>query len=425
MKSKILVTRSKSFSADLPTSLLITWQAGTRSPLTENECKTTLLDVAALLERAEALVGFCLSFCIPDLKVGAIATSFRTWTKNARNNFRGFNPFMKTIVLISFFPILHTHVVAQQSTVYASVVSTKLFVVGAANPNTGLYYQRPGDDTTWQHTGASRIRAFGVATDLSSKGQIIYIASGNGLHRTTDGGKTWRITTGWETTEVLWVTPDQRNRDVVYIATAYGIYKTTDGCATWKEMNNGLATPSFTPCVIIGHSDPNTLYCASEDGVYVSHDAALTWKRTGFHARNVRVVVQHPNDPKTLFVGTEDNGIYVTHNDGKWWAKTEAGIDHTTFYTITFDPTHPDTMYAGGYVSGVYKSVDGGMSWKRKSNGLEYQTIHSIAVDPTNSGCVYAGTIFGGIYRTENGGESWKSAGLPGAQVYTIIIQPY
>jgi photosystem II stability/assembly factor-like uncharacterized protein len=312
-----------------------------------------------------------------------------------------------------------------QSTVYASVVSTKLFIVGAANANTGLHFQKTEDDTTWKHTGASRIRAFGVDVDATSKGKTLYIASGNGLHKTTDGGSTWRITTGWQITEVMHVAPDQRNSDVVYIATAYGIYKTTDGCATWKEMNDGLGSPAFTPSVIVDHSNPSRLFCVSENGLFVSNDAAGSWTLTGFHGRNVRCVAQHPTDPNTMLLGTEDNGIYLTRNGAKSWTKSEAGLDHRTFYAIAYDPIHPEIIYAGGYVSGVYKSVDGGVSWARKSAGVEYQTVRSIALDPTNPNRVYVGTIFKGIYRTENGGETWKTAGLSGSQVYRIVIQPY
>ena len=39
---------------------------------------------------------------------------------------------------------------AQESTVYVSVVATKLFVVGAPNPQTGLFYQHPSADTVWE-----------------------------------------------------------------------------------------------------------------------------------------------------------------------------------------------------------------------------------------------------------------------------------
>src|SRR5512137_845146 len=86
--------------------------------------------------------------------------------------------------------------VGQESTVYASIVATKLFVVGAANPRTGLHYQHPSADTAWQHAGPNNIRAFGCAVHLGSQQRVLYIAAGNGLHKSTDGGTTWRVTTG-------------------------------------------------------------------------------------------------------------------------------------------------------------------------------------------------------------------------------------
>jgi len=313
---------------------------------------------------------------------------------------------------------------SQQSTVYASVVTTKLFVVGAANPQTGLFYQRPSDDTTWSHTGPNNIRAFSMYTDVASKGQVMYIASGNGLHKTTDGGNHWRITTGWEITEVLWVSPDPKDDNAVYIATAYGIYRTSDGCRTWKQMNSGL-TSTFTTCVVVDHSILHKVYCATEDGVFGSDDGAVSWHRLGLSVAGTRVIVQNPDDSQMLVVGTESNGIYVSRNGGRWWVRSEAGVDHVTFYTIAFDRAHPDVLYAGGYVTGVYKSVDGGRSWKRVNDGLSVLSIHSIAVDPTNAERIYAATFWGGVFRSDNGGGLWRNVGLSGGEVWTILVQPY
>jgi photosystem II stability/assembly factor-like uncharacterized protein len=312
---------------------------------------------------------------------------------------------------------------AQPSTVFATVVATKLFVVGAANPLTGVFYQGMHDDTVWQHMGPNNIRANGLAVTRHAKGETIYIAAGNGLHKSTDGGKTWRVTTGWEITEILWVSPHPRNPDTVYIATAYGIYKTMDGCRTWTQMNSGL-TSTFTPCVIIDYSRPSTLYCATEDGAFVSHNGAASWERTGLSVSNVRVIAQHPRDPSILAVGTENNGIYMSHNAGTRWTKCEAGIDHTTFYTVAFDPQNPETMYAGGYVTGVYKSVDGGKSWKRMNDGMTCLNVHSVAVDPSDSNRVYAATLWGGVFTSDNGGATWRTAGLPESEVWTVVFRP-
>jgi hypothetical protein len=319
--------------------------------------------------------------------------------------------------------LLSVQAFSQKSTVYAAVVSTKVFVVGAANSPTGLFYQQTGSDTTWNHTGPVNIRDFAAAAYGPSNGKILYIGAGNGVHQTTDGGNHWKITTSWRTTEVLWVEPDPAHSDVVYCATPYGIFKTMDGCKSWQEMNKGLKA-LFTQCVIVDHANPATLYCATEDGAYASYNGGELWQRLGLSVGGVRVIAQHPKDPRVLFAGTEDFGIYVSRNGGAWWDRSEAGVEHPTFYTIVFDPIRPDIMYAGGYTTGIYKSVDGGRSWARKNAGLQHLNIHGIAVDPVNSDRVYLATIWGGVYRSDNGGELWHSAGLAGSEVWNVFIQP-
>lgn len=313
---------------------------------------------------------------------------------------------------------------AQESTVYAPVVATKLFVVGAANPQTGLRFQHPSDDTTWQQSGPDNTRAFDVAVDPSSQGMVVYMAAGNGLHKTTDGGKHWKIVTNWQITEILGVTLDERNPRTVYLATPYGIYKTDDGGKSWREKNTGRHS-HFTSNVLVDHSNSRTVYCSGEDGAYASYDGGDSWQRMSLSISNVRIIMQHPVDPAMLVVGTEYNGIYVSRNGGIWWTRSEAGVDHTTFYTFAFDRNNDDVIYAGGYLTGVYKSTDRGRTWSRGNEGLTPLTIHSLAVDPMNSSRIYAGSYGKGIYRSEDAGARWRSAGLSTALIWRIDIQPH
>lgn len=312
---------------------------------------------------------------------------------------------------------------AQRSTVYLSVLSTKLFVVGAANPQTGLFY-RSTSDTVWKHTGRPNIRAFGFDVHTPSGGSFLAIASGNGVHQSRDAGKTWKITTGWEITEVQSVVIDRKDSRFMLCTTPYGVFRTLDGGSSWQECNTGIRE-KFTSSVIIDQKNSSLLYCATEDGVYRSDNRGDTWKRTGLAAGGCRVVVQHPTDTNTLIVGTESHGIYITRNGGAFWDKTEAGLDHSTFYTIAYNPTNPQVLYAGGYVTGVYKSTDGGQSWARKNEGLTTLNVHSLAVDPTNSDRVFVGTHGGGVFESDNAGDTWRSAGLNGSQVWTISVQPF
>ncbi|HMK37726.1 MAG TPA: hypothetical protein VK569_00205, partial [Bacteroidota bacterium] len=186
---------------------------------------------------------------------------------------------------------------AQKATVYAPVTATRLFVVGAANPQTGVFLQHPGDDTVWGHAGAKTIRAFGVAFSPGSNGRVMYIAAGNGVHLSRDAGRSWKITTGWRITEVMCVAPDPLDTNIVYCSTPYGVFKTTDGCSTWHEMNAGL-TSLYTPSLIVGKG--GQLYCVSEDGLFSSPDGARHWQRMGLSVSGTRVLAQSPADPLFL-----------------------------------------------------------------------------------------------------------------------------
>ena len=316
-------------------------------------------------------------------------------------------------------PRLAGQIPAQKTTVFAPVTATRLFVVGAANPQTGVFVRQPGDDTLWGHMGAKTIRAFGVALAPGSKGRVVYIAAGNGVHLSRDGGITWKITTGWKITEVMCVVPDPADTSTVYCSTPYGIFKTIDGCSTWEEMNNGL-TSYFTPSLIVGKE--GRLYCVTEDGLFSSIDGARRWERMGLSVSGTRVIAQSPADPLFLIAGTENYGLYVSHDGGKIWTRSESGVDHMTFYSVAFDPVNPEILYAGGYVTGVYKSLDGAKSWKRMNEGLGNLNVHGIAVDPLDHNRVYAATLWGGVYSSGDGGATWKNAGLTGAQVWNIVI---
>ena len=306
--------------------------------------------------------------------------------------------------------------------VFAPVTATRLFVVGAANPQTGVFVQHAGDDTVWGHTGAKTIRAFGFALSPGSKGRVMYIAAGNGVHLSRDGGRTWKITTDWRITEVMCVVPDPVDTNTVYCSTPYGIFKTSDGCSSWQEMNDGL-TSLFTPSLIVGKE--GRLYCVTEDGLFASGDGARHWGRMGLSVSGTRAVAQHPSDPSFLIAGTESYGLYVSHDGGKIWTRSESGVDHMTFYAVAFDPVDPEIVYAGGYVTGVYKSVDGAKSWKRMNEGLGNLNVHAIAVDPMDHSRVYAATLWGGVYSSGDGGATWKGAGLGGAQVWNIVINQF
>jgi photosystem II stability/assembly factor-like uncharacterized protein len=334
--------------------------------------------------------------------------------------------FTNSAVLISILcaPFASGEDRGQAAGVYACVINNSAYVVGSENPRTGLFQLR-WDKKEWYHLGWQNGRPFGIAIERGTNPQVVYLASGNGVQKSTDGGRTWAIKTGWEITEVQKIVIHPTDPRILYIATPYGVWKSTDAGESWKNKNRGLkeVDQTFVTSLVIDRVNPSRIIIGTEDGVLESRNAGDSWRRLGLEGKAVRALIASPHDASVLAAGTEDHGIYLSHDGGKTWRESNHGLDHKTVYALTIHPSDPNTFYAGGFHSGIYKSTDEGKTWKNYSNGLANPDIHAIAVSPTDSKLVFVGTLGGGVFRSDDGGETWEFAGLPSCFVWDLKIQ--
>ena len=331
-----------------------------------------------------------------------------------------------TFVLLLFCTILFSvvnDIPAQESKIYAVTLSTGYGHTGMAMPLSAMFYKTFAD-TSWQYMGRPNNRIYSFDFYKPANGKIIALATHTGVHQSWDWGKSWKVTTGWQITEVNNVAFNPRNSDILYCSSPYGFYKTVDGGKNWTKHIEGLNSidAQFVSSFIIDHSNPDVIYCTTEDVVYKSIDAGESWQKLGLRVKRIRSIVQHPNDKNILAVATENNGIYFSLDGGNVWEKRDTGGMHSTFYGITFDPTNPDIVYAVGFQTGIYKSVDGGLKWNHYFKGLDNLDFRTIAVDPQNSNRLVAGSIGKGIYISDDGGESWRFIGIPDGYVGTVKI---
>ena len=79
---------------------------------------------------------------------------------------------------------------------------------------------------------------------------------------------------------------------------------------------------------------------------------------------------------------------------------------------IAVDPLDPRRIYVGTFDDGLYASRDGGDTWYAASSGLEDRRVLALAVSRSDRssgvGVVYAGTEPSNLYRSEDGGQSWQ-----------------
>jgi photosystem II stability/assembly factor-like uncharacterized protein len=313
--------------------------------------------------------------------------------------------------------VLQTLAAARQDTVYMSVLNSRKHRLGALdNPTVGLFFSTDAG-ATWHHRGwTGYIRTF--YTEAGSDG-VLWSACGNGVLRSGDGGKSWRITTGWEITEVLKVRVNPVNAKDVYAATAYGVFRTSDSGENWEELNDGFRKP-FVDDLMIDRRNPERLLAATEDGLYESTDSGRKWRLSGLRGQGVRTIVQHPVNSSKILAGTEDAGVFVSDDGGKSWRASNAGLGLVTVYSIACDPSGASTIYLGTHGKGVFRSTDGGMSWRNASDGLTNPVVHAIVVLPSRPSTVFAGTLNGGLFRSTDAGAHWTFDSQEEAQVWGL-----
>jgi photosystem II stability/assembly factor-like uncharacterized protein len=330
---------------------------------------------------------------------------------------------LPALLLISMFSLFRAEAgengVAPAKRTFAAVLLNRGTVVGK---NAGSYgvYVRSGD-TTWTKVTLSNIITFGLGYYEHGATQRYYLAGGNGVHRSTDGGRSWRILTSWQTEEILCVVPDPVDSAVIYAATPFGVFKTTDDGEAWVKKANGFKK-WFIQRIIMDRSDRRVLFAASDDDLYRSTDAGEHWAPLHVGGPEILSLLQHPSMPGIILAGQEDDGIMYSADRGASWKQARVPFA-TSIYT--FGASHDGhDLYAAGWKSGLWRSEDGGQTWTQTWPADGIEAIYSIFVDPQDPDHLMAGTVGLGIFESLDHGRTWRSAGLTGAQVKQIELYP-
>ncbi|MDQ7063463.1 MAG: hypothetical protein Q9P90_04370 [candidate division KSB1 bacterium] len=321
---------------------------------------------------------------------------------------------MSAMIVGASFPALSQPRTYQM---FAAVLSNKSYVVGGENPGAGLFVSRV-DAPGWQSRSFSNLRMFNLEI-LPEEGEgLYYTANGNGVIVSRDSGRHWRVTTGWQITEVLKIAAVPENPAVVYIGTAYGAYRSSDFGETWQPISQ-----RFVYALQIDQQHRHRLYIGEEDGLRIGTDGGDHLMRAKGIAAPVLSIAQHPGQPDILFAGTEDAGLFMSHDRGLSWQPIESGdAAGATVYDILFSPHNPDSLLAATFAHGVLISADGGRTWRPYRSGLERMPVSCLAAHPGQPGTYFAGTLNYGVFCSRDGGRIWQPFGLNGAQIMELEI---
>ncbi|MGH9608110.1 MAG: sialidase [Bryobacteraceae bacterium] len=254
-------------------------------------------------------------------------------------------------------------------------IGNRIASVAGIPGDPGTYYAGAASGGIWKSTdGGNRFVPIFDHQDVAAIGALAVAPS--------------QPTTVWAGTGEAWAI---RPSDVM----GDGIYKSTDGGKTWKHM--GLEQTGRIGRILINPTNPDIVFaCAlgrttgpqQNRGVFRTTDGGQHWKRVLFVDEHTGCsgLTLDPRNPLHMFAGM--------------WQ-----VEMRTY-----------GEFGGGPGSGVYESKDSGTTWKHLTgHGLPKPPVGKIdvAIAPTDHNRVYAliQTVNqGSLWRSEDGGETWHAA---------------
>ena len=218
--------------------------------------------------------------------------------------------------------------------------------------------------------------------------------------------------------DVMYAVSWQRIRNVAVLmdgGPGTGIHKSEDGGETWRELTEGLPEENLGKTgLAISPQDPDVVYATielanREGGFWRSADGGETWKKrneylssgTGPHYYQELFASPHQFDR----VYQMDVQMHVTEDGGETFTNLEHETKHSDHHAMAFDPEDENYLLVG-VDGGIYESYDLGESW-RFVNNMPITQYYKVAVDydePFYN--VYGGTqdnnSHGGPSRTDN-----------------------
>ncbi|HTE23186.1 WD40/YVTN/BNR-like repeat-containing protein [Flavitalea sp.] len=295
--------------------------------------------------------------------------------------------------------------------------------------------------------------------------------TGGGVWKTTDGGESWKnISDGFfKMGSVGAIEVSKSNPDIVYVGmgehtlrgnTSHGdgVYKSTDGGKTWSYM--GLKDTYHIGRLIIHPTNPDTVYVAAighafgpnEDrGVFRTSDGGKTWKKILYKNPNAGAIdlTMDPTNPRIIYASTFEfrrfewgvrssgpgAGIHKTLDGGETWTDITLNPGLPTGKNrgrigLALSPARPERVWAiieaENNQTGIYRTDDAGAHWQLMSQNAELHQrpwyYHHLTADPKDSSKLWVMNI--GFWKSADGGKKFAAVSTPHGDNHQLWIDP-
>ena len=322
----------------------------------------------------------------------------------------------------------------------------------------------------WRNVGPNRGgRSISVTGTVARPLEYFFGATGGGVWKTTDGGTTWNPIGDGQiaTSSVGAIAQCEANPDVVYagmgevqfrgnVIPGDGVYKSTDGGKTWTHL--GLASKTGQQMIGRVRIDPancDRVFVAAlgdpygpndERGVYRTTNGGTSWERVLFRNNKTGAVdlFLDPSNSNVLYAGLWEayrkewmlssggpgSGLFKSTDGGTTWTELTKNPGMPTGMWgkvgVSVSGADPNRVYAiiENDKGGVFVSNDAGATWSQVSDSrnLRQRAFYytRIVADPKDKDLVYVLNVQ--FNRSRDGGKTWQTIEVPHGDNHDLWI---
>lgn len=253
-----------------------------------------------------------------------------------------------------------------------------------------------------------------VGRVIEGAGGALFIATGAGVHRSTDGGLSWSplANPAAKAGAFLAAGGGKLYTYASISGSAGGIYQSSDNGDNWTAFNTGLPRNNGSIAISGITADANNIYVLAFVSTFANQVFRSPHASAGFtskHPQDVGNVNSLAVSGANLCLLTRDHGVYWSSNSGNNW--TSSGING--YQGVIAVGPDGATVYLHAS-DGNFKSTDSCQSFTSQTvTGLPALAscgpARSLGVDASNN--VYRTTASSscGIYKSTDGGAQYSS----------------
>lgn len=294
--------------------------------------------------------------------------------------------------------------------------SNVIYTSGHRGKLPGGFFKSTDGGKTWNESKELRKEAIHAMTQSAKDPNMLFVGTKNGVYVSKNSGDDWeRIESGTMPLDVNSMAIDPRNTSTIYAGTTYRPYKSTDSGKSWRLIKSGMIDDSDVFAITVNPDDNDYLIASACSGIYESRNGGEKWSKIQgipSTSRRTRDIVQHPSVKGTVYAATTQ-GFWMSVNGGKSWIMTTPRTMEVN--SIAVHPDEPKRIFIGTNNFGVLVSNDGGRNFTPTNDNFTSRFTYSVTPDLTEKNRLYATTqntsTSGGFFFSSNdGGASWTQA---------------